>query len=148
MAEEVEVTTVERSQPQQVVKTTKRVTPPVQTEHPQKVFEKKRVIFRSYQVIWYFLALIEVLLGFRLTLKAIGANPFSGFVNLVYGITDPLAFPFSGIIGSGTYGTSVFEWSTIFAALVYFLIAWGLVSLLQFAKPVTPQEVEKEVDNP
>lgn len=148
MAEEVEVTTVEKSQPQQVVKTTKRVTPPVQTEHPQKVFEKKRVIFRSYQVIWYLLALVEVSLGFRLTLKAIGANPFSGFVSLIYGISDPLALPFSGIIRSGTYGSSVFEWSTIFAAIVYFLVAWGLVSLLQFLKPVTPKEVEQEVDNP
>lgn len=148
MAEEVEVTTVEKSQPVQVVKTTKKVTPPIQTEHPQKVFEKKKVIFRSYQVIWYILGLIEVLLAFRLTLKAIGANPFSAFVALIYGLSDPLALPFGGIISSGTYGTSVFEWSTIFGALVYFLAAWGLVSLLQFAKPVTPQEVEKEVDNP
>lgn len=147
MAEEVqEVTTVEKSQPQQVVRTTKRVTPQVQTEHPQKVFEKKKVIFRSYQVIWYVLALVEILLGFRVTLKAIGANPLSGFVNLIYGISDPLAFPFSGIIRSGTYGNSVYEWSTIFGAVVYFLIAWGLISLLQFLKPVTPQEVEQEVD--
>lgn len=149
MAEEVqEVTTVEKSQPQQVVRTTKKVTPQVQTEHPQKVYEKKKVIFRSYQVIWYVLGFIEVLLAFRLTLKAIGANPFSGFVSLIYGLSDPLSFPFSGIIRSGNYGSSNFEWSTIFAAVVYFLIAWGLVSLLQFAKPVTPEEVEQEVDNP
>ena len=147
MAEEVqEVTTVEKSQPQQVVRTTKKVTPQVQTDHPQKVFEKKKVIFRSYQVMWYILGFVEILLGFRLTLKAIGANPFSGFVSLIYGITDPLAFPFSGIIKSGAYGSSFFEWSTIFAAVVYFLVAWGLVNLLQLVKPVTPEEVEQEVD--
>lgn len=146
MAEEIEVTTVEKSHPEQVVRTTKKVTPQVQTEHPQKVFEKKKVIFRSYQVIWYVLGFAEILLGFRLTLKAIGANPFSGFVSLIYGITGPLSFPFSGIIQSGTYGNSVFEWSTIFGALVYFLIAWGLVSLLQLVKPVSQEEVEQEVD--
>lgn len=147
MADEVEVTTVEKSQPQQVVRTTKRVTPPVQTEHPQKAFEKKRTIFRSYQVVWYVLTFIEILLAFRATFKAIGANPFSGFVSLIYGITDPLIIPFAGILRTSASGSSVIEWSTIVAAVVYLLIAWGLVSLLQFVKPVSQEEVEQEVDN-
>src|SRR5688572_13843637 len=147
MADEVEVTTVEKSQPQQVVRTTKKVAPQVQTEHPQKAFEKKRTIFRSYQVVWYVLTFIEILLAFRTTFKAIGANPFSGFVSLIYGITDPLIIPFAGILGTSASGSSVIEWSTIVAAVVYLLIAWGLVSLLQFAKPVSQEEVEQEVDN-
>lgn len=149
MAEEVqEITTVEKSHPQQVVKTTTKVTPQVQTEHPQKVFQKKKAIFRTYQVIWYVLGIIEVLLGFRMTLKALGASPISGFTSLVYALSDPLALPFRGIL-STTFASqgSVFEWSTLVAAVVYLLIAWGLVELLQFAKPVTPQEVEQEVDN-
>lgn len=147
MEEEVEVTTVEKSQPQQVVRTTKKLTPQVQTEHPQKVFEKKKTIFRFYQVVWYILSFIEILLAFRVTFKAIGANPFSGFVNLIYVITDPLTSPFAGILRTSASGNSVIEWSTIVAAAVYFLLALGLVSLLQFAKPVTPEEVEQEVDN-
>ncbi len=147
MAEEVqEVTTVEKSQPQQVVRTTKKVTPQVQTEHPQKVFEKKKTIFRFYQVVWYVLTFIEIMLAFRVTFKAIGANPFSGFVSLVNAITDPLTIPFAGILRTSASGSSVIEWSTIVAAVVYFLLALGLVSLLQFAKPVTPEEVEHEVD--
>ncbi len=151
MPEEVqEITTVETSRPQQVVKTTKKIAPTeeVKTEHPQKIFEKKKAIFRSHQIIWYILTFIEFLLGFRVAFKAIGANPFSGFVNLIYAITDPLALPFSGIVRASVSGSSVIEWSTIVAAIIYFLIAWGLVELLQFVKPVTPQEVEQEVDNP
>ena len=120
----------------------------VKTEHPQRVFEKKKAIFRTYQVIWYILAVIEVLLAFRVALKVFGANPFSGFTSLVYTLSDPLAFPFSGILQTSISGNSIFEWSTIIAAIVYALVAYGLVYLLQIMKPVTPTEVTQNVDNP
>jgi hypothetical protein len=145
-AETQEVTTV--SQPKQVVRTTKVVNPQVQTEHPQRVYEKKKAIFRTYQVIWYILAVIEILLAFRVTLKAFGANPLSPFTTLVYALSNPLAYPFSGILPVSVYGNSAFEWSTIIAAIVYALIAYGIVYLLQILKPVTPTEVTQNVDNP
>lgn len=141
-----EVTTV--SQPTEVVKTRKVVNPPIRTEHPQRVFEKKKAIFRTYQVVWYILAVIEVLLAFRMVLKAFGANPFSGFTMLIYGLSDPLAIPFSGILQTSIYGNSIYEWSTFIAAIVYALIAYGIVYLLQIMKPVTPSEVTENVDNP
>jgi hypothetical protein len=141
-----EVTTV--NQPTRVVKTSKVVNPPIRTEHPQRVFEKKKAIFRTYQVIWYILAVIEILLAFRVVLKAFGANPFSGFTNLIYALSDPLALPFNGILRTSVSGTSIFEWSTIVAAAVYALIAYGIVYLLQMIKPVTPSEVTENVDNP
>lgn len=140
-----EVTTV-RETPQQVVKTTKVVNPGVQTEHPQKVFNKKKTIFRFHQIIWYILIFIEVLIIIRTVLKVIGANPASGFVSLIYGITDLLVLPFQGIIATSVSGNSIIEWSVMFAAIIYLLIAWGLVYLLQFIKPVTPKEVEAQVD--
>jgi uncharacterized protein YggT (Ycf19 family) len=141
-----EITTT--AQPTQVVKTQKVVDPNVQTEHPQRVFEKKKAIFRTYQVIWYILAVIEILLAFRVALKAFAANPYSGFTNLVYSMSEPLAYPFSGILRTSVFGNSVFEWSTIIAAAVYALIAYGIVYLLQIMKPVTPTEVTENVDNP
>lgn len=143
-----EVTTVEAPAQQVVKKTTVVSPPPVQTEHPQRVFEKKKTIFRTYQIIWYILAVVEILLGFRVALMAMGANPTSGFVNLVYAISNPLALPFRGILGTGVQGASVFEWSTIVAAIVYAIIAYGLVYLMQMMKPVTPKEVDMKVDNP
>ncbi len=127
--------------------TTTVTPPPVKTEHPQKVFEKKKTIFRTYQIIWYLLAIIEVLLAFRMGLKAVGANPLSGFANLVYALSNPLALPFNGVIPSTISGASILEWSTILAAIVYLLIAYGLTHLMQMTKPVTPKEVEQEVDN-
>ncbi len=119
--------------------------PLVRTEHPQKVYETKKTIFRSWQIIWYVLAVVEVVIGFRVAFKAIGANPFSGFVSLIYAISDPLTIPFRGIIRSNVYGNSVIEWSSMIAALVYLLIAWGIISLIHMAKPVTPEEVEENV---
>ncbi len=145
---QTEVTTVREETPTQVVKTTKQVAPQVRTEHPQVVYQKKKAIFRTYQIIWYVLGVIEVLLGFRIALKMMGANPFSGFADLIYTISGPLALPFQGILGTSvaTQG-SVFEWSTLIAAIVYAIIAGGIVQLMQLFKPTTPKEVEEVVDS-
>ena len=122
--------------------------PPVQTEHPQKAYEKKKTIFRTYQIIWFIVGLIETLLTFRVLLKILGANSSSGFVSLIYIVTDPLALPFSGIFGvTRAPGGAYFEWSTLVAMLVYLLIAYGLVHLMQLMKPTNPQEVERKVEN-
>lgn len=132
----------------EVKETTTTVTPPpVRTEHPQKVFNKKRTIFRTYQIIWYILAVIEILLGFRVTLKALGASQTSGFTSFVYALSDPFALPFAGILRTTINNLSVFEWSTIIAAIVYLVVAYGIVHLMQMVKPVTPKEVEQSVDN-
>lgn len=143
-----EVTTVTHQAPEQVVRKTTLVSPPpVKTEHPQQVFEQKRAIFRTHQIIWYILTVIEVLLAFRMTLKALGANPLSGFTSFIYAASDVFALPFSGILSTSVTATSVIEWSTIVAALVYLCIAYGLVHLIQILKPVTPDEVTQSVDN-
>ena len=119
---------------------------PVATEHPQKVYAKKKTIFRIYQVIWYVLGVIETLLIFRIVLKALGANPASGFTNLIYSLSNPLALPFRGIFPTPVVEGSVFEWSTLIAGIVYLVLAYGLVYLFQIVKPTTPLEVEQKVN--
>lgn len=140
-----EVTTVQTSTPQQIVKkTTSQTEPQARGEAPQRVYDKKRRIFRFNQIIWYVLGLIEVLLVFRLVLKALGANPSIGFTSLIYAITAPLALPFRGILGASVTGTSLIEWSTLIAAIVYVCIAWGLVFLLNLVNPISPKDVETQ----
>lgn len=116
-------------------------------EHPLKTYAKKKAIFRVYQLIWYVLGIIEVLLVFRIILKVLAANPSSSFVNLIYTLSDPLARPFRGIFQTAVVEGSVFEWSTIIAGVVYAIVAYGLVQLFQIVKPTTPQEVEEKVDS-
>jgi uncharacterized membrane protein len=140
-----EVTTVSNEDPQQIVrKTTRQVEPQAKGEAPQKVYEKKKNIFRFNQVIWYILGFIEVLLVFRTILKILGANQFVGFTSLIYALTNPLVAPFSGILNMSVTGNSVIEWSTIIAAIVYLCIAGGLVYLLDLIYPITPNDVETE----
>ena len=85
-----EVTTVENIRPSQIVRKTKtQIDPLIKEEAPQKVFDKKKKIFRINQIIWYILGFVEVLLAFRIVLKALGANPNSGFTSFIYSITGP-----------------------------------------------------------
>ncbi len=112
-------------------------------------YTRKKNIFRTYQGLWYVLGLVEILLAFRFFLKLTGANPHSGFASFIYGITLPFAGPFLGTFrASQTQGAETagfFEWSTLLAALVYALVVWGIVKLVQFSKPTNPEEVERGV---
>lgn len=133
--------------PQQVVQTT-RVAGVVGDESPQKAYQKKKAIFRTYQIVWYIVAVIEILLAFRIVLKALGASSASGFTRMIYALSDPLAVPFAGIFRTTVTEGSVFEWSTFIAGIVYLLIGYGIVHLMQLVKPTDPVEVESTVDNP
>ena len=146
MAEIEETTTVSQTTtPAKVTKTTKVVDPQIKEEHPQIKYETKKVIFRFYQIVWYFLGVIETLLVFRILLKAMGANPVSGFVNFIYVTSYPFARPFLGMFRTVIEGETVFELSTFIGGFVYLVIAYALVSLIQFIKPTTPTEVEENV---
>lgn len=124
--------------------TTRQSEPQAKGAASQKVYETKKNIFRFNQIIWYILGLVEVLLVFRVVLKALAANPFVGFTSLIYSLTNPLVAPFSGILATFTTGNSLIEWSTIIAAIVYVCVAWGLVYLLDLIYPISPKDVEQK----
>lgn len=124
--------------------TTQQVEPQARGETPQKVYEKKKTITRFNKIIWYILCLVEILLIFRVVLKALGANPSVGFTSLIYSLTTPLAEPFKGILGLSITGNSLVEWSTIIAAIVYLCVAWGFIYLLDLIYPITPKDVETQ----
>ncbi len=142
-----EITTItQKVEPASVVKTTKTVAPPpIKLEHPQERYETKKLIFRTYQGIWYLTGVIEALLVFRIFLKALGANPSSGFTFLVYLLSDPFALPFSNMFTPIVQGNSVFELGTFVGCFVYLILAYAVIYLFQLIKPTTPQEVEENV---
>lgn len=143
---EEKTTVVSEEVPTRVVRTTRTDSSPIQTEHPQKVYEKKKTLFRTYQIIWYILGLIEVLLVFRVVLRMLGANVGSPFVNLIYTLSAPFALPFAGIFRTMEInGQAYFEWSTIVGMVVYLMVAYGIIYMLQIMKPTTPREVEQKV---
>lgn len=132
---------------QQVIRQTKIVTPSIVTESPQKTYQKKKMIFRGYQIIWYILGVIEILLAFRVVLKLLGANPFSGFSSFIYAISGPFALPFAGILETSESSDLILEWSTLIGMVVYTIVAYGIVAIFQLVKPTNPEEVEQAVDN-
>lgn len=95
-------------------------------------------------LVYFFFGVIEILLAFRLVLKVMGASIASAFVGLVYGVTRFLIIPFEGIFRRGfTQGietTSVLEPATLVAIVVYAILAWGIVRLVQ----ISSKEVNKE----
>lgn len=138
-----ELITYEDASPVHVVKKTTHTNPSLQQESPPKVTEIEKTIVRFNQIVWYITGIIEALLGFRVLLKAFGANPFNGFTSFIYATSHPFALPFQGIFGISSSSGNVIEWSTLFAMLIYTLIAYGLVALSHLIKPVTKTDIQQ-----
>lgn len=116
---------------------------PVVDESPRQVYHRKKAIFRVYQVIWYVLGVIEVLLLFRMIFKALDANAASGFVSLIYAASNPLAMPFAGMFKQDLQGVQIGV--LLVAMLVYAIVAYALVKIFQLIKPASSDEVERGV---
>ncbi|QQR82783.1 YggT family protein [Candidatus Campbellbacteria bacterium] len=97
-------------------------------------------LYRGTQIVWYVLGIIEVLLVFRFALKLFGANPIAGFSSLIYEITYIFATPFISVFRVTYVQGSVFEWTTLLAMLVYWIVAIGVTKLLVMGKTVSTPE--------
>ena len=110
----------------------------VRTSQREPGREQRIFSFKVTQLIWLLLGILEALIALRIGLKLIGANPDSPIVALIYGFTYLFLFPFEGLVASPTAGSSmVLELSSLFAMLIYGLIAWAVerVIWLIFYRP-------------
>lgn len=105
-----------------------------------------RVLYRGTQIVWYILGLVEVLLAFRFVLKLFGANAGAGFTSFIYMATAPFAAPFITVFRVSKAQGSVFEWTTLLAMFVYFVVAWGVIKLLIMSKAVSTPEAAVKLD--
>jgi hypothetical protein len=103
-------------------------------------------LYRGTQIVWFLLGLLEALLAFRFVLKLMGANPTAGFTSFIYAVTWPFAAPFLTVFKMTTVQGSIFEWTTLLAMLVYWLIAAGIVRLLLMSKTVSTPEAAEKLD--
>ena len=104
-------------------------------EREQRIFS-----FKATQFIWLAFGALEALIALRIGLKLIGANPQSSIVALIYGFTYAFLFPFDGMVVSPATGNIILELSSIFAMVIYGLLAWGIerVVWLIFYRPRGP----------
>jgi hypothetical protein len=98
----------------------------VRTSQNEPEREQRIFTFKATQLIWLLFGVLEALIALRIGLKLIGANPESPIVALIYGLTYLFLFPFEGLVNSPTVGSMVLELSSMFAMLLYGLIAWGM----------------------
>jgi len=103
-------------------------------------------LFRGTQVVWYVVTLIEVLLAFRFVLKLTGANPSAGFTDLIYTLTYPFAAPFLAVFPRTVVSGSIFEWTTLLAMVVYYLIGLAVIKLFVMSKTVSTPEAAANLE--
>lgn len=121
------------------------VTSEIVEQEPAPQKNQKKVLFKTYMIVWYVCWLIELLLAFRFVLKLFAANPNSGFTIFIYSLSRPLMAPFIGIFNTPAQAGYVFEASTLVAMVVYAVIAYVITEFLRVAKPVSAAEAEKEM---
>jgi hypothetical protein len=86
------------------------------------------------RLVWFVVGVMAALIAIRFVLLLTGANENAGFAQLIYGLTNWMVAPFSGLFGShitypGSAGTAVFEPEALVAILVYVLVGWGITKL-------------------
>ena len=121
-----------------------------------QVVERRQEVYRdrnqqrSYMrywmdtVIYGILSALEIILLLRFVFRLLGANTDNWFIQFLYGFTNPLVWPFRGIFNDPAPASqSVFEFSTLIAMLIYALLAWGVVSLINFILRPQPMDGEE-----
>lgn len=100
---------------------------PLPPEGPISAEEQRRRLVRAGQVIWFLTGLLEALIGLRVLMKLLAANPNAPFARFVYGITDVFLAPFFGLLATPSADGMVLELPAIFGMVVYALLAWAIV---------------------
>ena len=90
-----------------------------------------RRLGRFGQIVYIALGALEALLIIRFVLKLLAANPGAAFTSFIYGLTQVFVAPFEGVFPSPRTNGSIVEVSTLLAIIVYGLIAWLIVSIIE-----------------
>jgi len=100
-----------------------------------RVYRSNKNHLKQIKSVYYILSLLEALLAFRLVFMILGANPGSTFVALIYTVSGAFLTPFNGIfrsaVNKGIETKSVMEPTVIIAVIVYALIGYGVVRLIE-----------------
>ena len=105
-----------------------------------------RPLYRGVQVISYLFGILEVLLAFRFVLKLAGANPGAAFTQFIYSITYPFAAPFLAVFRITVTEGRVFEWTTLLAMIVYWIIEIAIVRLLVMSRTVSTAHAAERLE--
>ncbi|MDZ7786514.1 MAG: YggT family protein [Candidatus Saccharibacteria bacterium] len=80
------------------------------------------------------------LLGLRFILRLFSANEANGFVEWVYRTSGEVLAPFRGIFPDSQLEGFTFDFTALFAMMVYGLIALLAIYLVNLLSPVSPKK--------
>jgi len=92
--------------------------------------EYRETLYKVSQFIWLLFGGLEALIGIRVLLLLIGANPGNWFTAFVYQLSEVFLWPFRNIVANPAFQNSVFEITSLIAMIVYALIGWAIVRLI------------------
>jgi len=92
--------------------------------------EYREALYKISQFIWLIFGGIEALIGIRVILMLIGANPANVFTAFVYQFSELFLWPFRNIVANPAFQNMVLEITSIIAMIVYPLIGWAIVKLI------------------
>jgi YggT family protein len=106
------------------------------SEYVEHVVDDAAAAQRSFTyqitgILWLMFGALEGLLGLRLILKLLAANPSNPFAQLIYGLSDLFVWPFVGLTVTPSAAGIVVEIHTIIAMVVYAILAWLVISLVR-----------------
>ena len=107
--------------------------------------DERTFIVRLTQLVWLLFGILEALIGLRVLLKLIAANPNSPFAALVYSASGLFVWPFAGLTRTPAAEGMVLDIPSIIAMFVYALVAWAIVRLIWIVlnRPVNPTTVSQ-----
>ena len=92
--------------------------------------EYRESVYKVSQIIWLLFGGLEALIGIRVILMLIGANPANGFTAFVYQLTQLFLWPFQNLIANPTFQNMALEVTSIIAMIVYALLGWLIVRMI------------------
>ncbi len=95
--------------------------------------------------IWLMFGVLEAVIGLRVVLRLIAANPSNPFAIVVYRLSYLFLWPFLGLTRTPSLNGSVLELSSLIAMFVYAVLAWVIVQLvwILFDRPPRPTVVRE-----
>jgi hypothetical protein len=92
--------------------------------------QQRESVSRVTQLIGLVTSAVEVLIGLRVFLRLIAANPGNSFAQMIYGLSEVFVWPFNGLTGTPAAEGFVLDIPAIIAMFVYAVAAWLLIQLV------------------
>jgi hypothetical protein len=96
----------------------------------RQLTQRQVALRKATNLVWWFTGIVEGLIGLRVVLRMIAANPGNPFANFIYTLSNIFLWPFQTLVNNPSSEGVVLEVSSIIAMIVYLLLAWVFVELL------------------